>query len=183
MKRVRVGWERSIERGSENAQAWRLRPYLWTDGESFNLYTLGVAPYRHQSHEFYSLPMIITSLTAYISSGLVGQIRYLVFYPPRSLSALYSLLTMSTNNRSEGRNVLIYDAKNPSEPVGGLILTHGITNANLYAMIDIICIFSSTFILQLEDSNTIILKNDDVLRPGNYYIVTTGEWAFYLVLE
>jgi len=83
---------------------------------------------------------------------------------------------MADNNRSEGRNVLIYNAKSPSEPIGGLIVTHGITNANLYAMIDIICIFTSTFILQLEDGSTVIPKNDDALRPGNYYIVTTGEW-------
>lgn len=72
--------------------------------------------------------------------------------------------------------MLIYDAKCPSEPIGGLILTHGITNANLYAMIIIICFFTSDFDLQLEDGSTVIPKNDDALRPGNYYIVTTGEW-------
>ncbi len=82
---------------------------------------------------------------------------------------------MPAANRSEGRNVHIYDVKNLSKPLGGLILTDGITNANLYSMIDILFIFTSTFILRLDEGNTIILKNSNALQPGNYYIVTTGE--------
>ncbi|KAI9877963.1 MAG: hypothetical protein M1830_002331 [Pleopsidium flavum] len=80
---------------------------------------------------------------------------------------------MPATNRVEGRNVHIYDAKDPSKSLGGLILTDGITNANFYAMIDILFIFESTFILRLNNGNKTVPKNRDALQQGNYHIVTT----------
>lgn len=76
-------------------------------------------------------------------------------------------------NRSVGRDVHIYDAKNPDIILGGLILTSGVTNANLHAMIDIFCIFAVSYILQGEDRK-VILRDDNALRPGKYFIVTEG---------
>lgn len=80
---------------------------------------------------------------------------------------------MSANNRSAGRNVHLYNANNPSEVLGGLVLTNGITNTNLYAMVDILFIFTSTFVLENEH-NSLISKDTNPLRPGKYYIITTG---------
>jgi hypothetical protein len=77
--------------------------------------------------------------------------------------------TMPGSNRSEGRNVHIFDSRNPSTKVGGLILTNGVTNTNLYAMIEIIVIFEGGFSLRNESGVT-IAKDNDQLQPGNYYI-------------
>lgn len=81
---------------------------------------------------------------------------------------------MPSPNRSAGRDVHLYDIKNPSEILSGLILTNGITNANFHAMVDIIFIFESPFDLQNEDK-TSVSKDSNPLRPGNYYIVSAGE--------
>lgn len=82
---------------------------------------------------------------------------------------------MPAANRIEGRNVHIYDARDPSKPLGGLILTDGVTNANFYAMINILFIFESRFTLRLDDDNKTVPDNCDALQQGNYQIVTTGE--------
>jgi hypothetical protein len=79
-------------------------------------------------------------------------------------------------NRSGGRNVLIYDANNPTVVLGGLILSNGVTNANFYLMAEIFIIFISTFFLQDEHS-TRIQKDDHPLQPGKYYIIATGEFS------
>lgn len=76
-------------------------------------------------------------------------------------------------NRSVGRDVHFYNAKDPDIILGGLRLTRGVTNANLYSMSDIFCIFQSSYVLQDEDK-TVLLRNDDQLRPGKYFIVTEG---------
>jgi hypothetical protein len=81
---------------------------------------------------------------------------------------------MAPINRSEGRNVHIYDANDPTTVLGGLVLTNGVTNANFYSMVEILIIFTSTFILRY-DGGTDIMKDDHPLQPGNYYIVATSE--------
>lgn len=73
------------------------------------------------------------------------------------------------SSRSEGRNVHIFDSSDPNATIGGLILTNGVTNANLYAMVEIFVIFESEFTLQSEDG-IIVAKDDNQLQPGNYYI-------------
>ncbi|KAH8647056.1 HNH endonuclease-domain-containing protein [Tricladium varicosporioides] len=86
-------------------------------------------------------------------------------------------------NRSKGRDVHIFDASDRNTSIGGLILTAGVTNANLYAMIEIFVIFDGEDILQNESSIAIegeyilrnessiaIEKDDSMLLPGNYYI-------------
>ncbi len=72
-------------------------------------------------------------------------------------------------NRSGGRDVHIFDIRNRSTSIGGLILTAGITNANLYTMIEIFVFFTSEYILQNE-SSVMVEKDDSLLLPGNYYI-------------
>ncbi|KAG9230356.1 hypothetical protein BJ875DRAFT_537185 [Amylocarpus encephaloides] len=53
--------------------------------------------------------------------------------------------------------------------IGGLILTAGVTNANLYAMIEIFVIFNGEYVL-LDGSDVTIEKDNSPLLPGNYYI-------------
>jgi hypothetical protein len=62
---------------------------------------------------------------------------------------------MSAANRSAGRDVHIYDAKDPNTALGGLVLTNGITNVNLYSMVEIFCIFDSNYLLRDEGGMTI----------------------------
>ena len=76
-------------------------------------------------------------------------------------------------NRSLGRDVFIYDAKDPDEVLSGLILTNGVTNANFYSMVEIIITFSGGFSL-LNGDGTEIKRDDDPLQPGNYFIDADG---------
>jgi hypothetical protein len=79
-------------------------------------------------------------------------------------------------DRSGGRNVHIYDAKKPTAVLGGLILSNGVTNANLYSMLGIFIISEGPFseeLFHLQDENgTRIEKDNHPLQPGKYYIVT-----------
>lgn len=73
-------------------------------------------------------------------------------------------------DRSYGRNVHIYDAKDRSKLLGGLMLNKGITKANLYSMMEIWLIFDSSF--SIENEATVTLpRNDEPLIDGKYYIV------------
>ncbi|KAE8447801.1 hypothetical protein EG329_010195 [Mollisiaceae sp. DMI_Dod_QoI] len=86
--------------------------------------------------------------------------------------------TMPPRNRSRRRNVHIFDARDRSTSIGGLVLTAGVTNTNLYDMIEIFVIFGGEdssnaiegeYILRNE-SSIAIEKDDSMLLPGNYYI-------------
>ena len=82
--------------------------------------------------------------------------------------------TMPPINRSASRNVHIYDGRDRTTALGGLILNTGVTKANFYAMIRIFVefaprTFSSTFSL-LNQSRITIQENNQPLQPGNYYI-------------
>jgi len=79
---------------------------------------------------------------------------------------------MASRDRSRGRDVHIYDFKNPSTVLGGLILENGVTNTNFYSMVEIIILCD----FELQDKGgSKIEKNDDPLRPGDYYINATGK--------
>lgn len=72
-------------------------------------------------------------------------------------------------NRSEGRNVHIYDSADPDTELGGLILSTGVTNANFFFMIEIILLFDDSF--ELRNGDGIVMNRDnDPLRPGSYYV-------------
>ena len=90
---------------------------------------------------------------------------------------------MPPYNRSARRDIHIYDASDRGTSIGGLVLTAGVTNGNLYAMIEIFVIFNSGYTLQNEIGIT-IEKNDSPLLPGNYYINSPSksviEELFYL---
>ncbi|KAH0564723.1 hypothetical protein GP486_001885 [Trichoglossum hirsutum] len=82
---------------------------------------------------------------------------------------------MPAANRSAGRDVHLYDMKDPDTVLGGLILTNGVTNANLYSMLEIFCIFDSTYFLR-EEHGMILQRDDHPLNPGNYYILTDAKF-------
>ena len=77
-------------------------------------------------------------------------------------------------NRSPGRNVFIYDARDLNSVLGGLILTNGVTNANFYAMIEIFLTINQDYFLQYNGTEE-VAKDEQALRPGNYYIITDGK--------
>ena len=95
-----------------------------------------------------------------------------MLHPPDSPPSLLqedTQLTMPPRNRSRRRDVHIFNASDRDTSIGGLILTAGITNANLYAMVEIFVIFHGEYVLRNE-SNTSIERDNSLLLPGNYYI-------------
>jgi hypothetical protein len=90
-------------------------------------------------------------------------------------------ITMAPRDRSRGRTVHIYDAKNPATVIGGLIVTNGVTNTSLYSMMEILVLFTSTF--ELYDENEAkIQRNDEPLQPGKYYIHAVGKFLYIILL-
>jgi hypothetical protein len=84
---------------------------------------------------------------------------------------------MAPTDRSRGRDVHIYDAKDPTTVLGGLILTNGVTNTNFYSMVEILVLFMSDFELR-DEGDTKIERNDDPLQLGRYYINATGKFIY-----
>ena len=110
---------------------------------------------------------------------------------PSSLLHEDTRSTMPPLNRSRCRDVHIFDARDRNTSIGGLILTAGVTNANLYAMIEIFVIFDGEDVLQNKsstavegeyllqnESNIVIEKDDSMLLPGNYYIYSSCKLFF-----
>jgi hypothetical protein len=103
--------------------------------------------------------------------------------PKTSDSLVLQTSTMPPADRSGGRNVHIYDAKNPTVVLGGLILSNGVTNANLYSMLDIFIVYEEPFPLDDEElfflqdeKGTRIEKKDHPLQPGKYYLVSISRF-------
>jgi hypothetical protein len=98
--------------------------------------------------------------------------------------------TMPPVDRSRGRDVHIYDARTPTVVLGGLILSNGVTNRNLYSMLDIFIGYEAPKEVPLNEEEpflrdtegTKIEKNDDPLQPGKYYIVTTCRVLYHLLM-
>ncbi|KAG0642747.1 hypothetical protein HOY80DRAFT_881095 [Tuber brumale] len=76
-------------------------------------------------------------------------------------------------NRLAWRNAYIYDSRDRDTAVGGLWVSTGISNSTLYYLVQIFCIFTDTFSLR-DDNEKLVLKDEQPLRPGNYYISTDG---------
>lgn len=68
------------------------------------------------------------------------------------------------------RDVFIFDLKDPSTLLGGLVLTPGITNANFHSMIDIALVISGPYFLQNDDGET-LPRDSEPLISGNHYVV------------
>ena len=81
---------------------------------------------------------------------------------------------MQPANRAGGRDTFIYDSNHRDILLGGLWVAEGITNANLYYMVDIICIVADTFYLR-DNNEQIVERDEEPLQPGNYFIVSNGK--------
>jgi hypothetical protein len=81
------------------------------------------------------------------------------------------------SNRSAGRSVHIFDARDRSSSIGGLRLSSGVTCANFHAMIEIFVLFEGDYTLQ-DESDTTIQNNESLLQPGNYYIVSSRKFLY-----
>ncbi|KAG0638812.1 hypothetical protein HOY80DRAFT_905765 [Tuber brumale] len=76
-------------------------------------------------------------------------------------------------DRSAWRDTYIYACDNRAPILGGLLASEGITNANLYSMLEIFCFFTDTY--SLSDGHEQLVERDgQQLQPGNYYIVSNG---------
>jgi len=71
--------------------------------------------------------------------------------------------------RSKSRNAHIYASDNLDTLLGGLWTAEDITNANLYSMVEIFCIFNDTFDLQLH-AGPLVARDNSQLQPGNYFV-------------
>ncbi|KAL7625910.1 hypothetical protein AAE478_005134 [Parahypoxylon ruwenzoriense] len=78
-----------------------------------------------------------------------------------------------TGVRALARDVFFYDLRDPSDLLGGLVLNHGVTNANFYAMIGIVLVISSIYSLQNDKGET-LPQDSQPLLPGKYFVVTGG---------
>lgn len=83
-------------------------------------------------------------------------------------------------NRFRHRDLHIYDAEDPHSVLGGLIVTRGMTNANLYAMTEIFLWFDNNAYFLKREDGTEVQRDEQALQPGNYYIVTDGLF-FHLI--
>ncbi|KAG9234924.1 hypothetical protein BJ875DRAFT_504372 [Amylocarpus encephaloides] len=72
-----------------------------------------------------------------------------------------------SHNRSGGRNVHIFNTRDRSTLVGGLVLTTGVTNTNLYTMIEIFVIFSGEYVLQNGNRRYVIIRQVAIGASSN----------------
>ncbi|KAG0636826.1 hypothetical protein HOY80DRAFT_925204 [Tuber brumale] len=72
-------------------------------------------------------------------------------------------------DRSPWRNVHIHSSDNPSTMLGGLWVAEGVTNANLYSILQVFCLFSDTSDLR-DSSEQLVERDEQPLKPGNCYI-------------
>ncbi|KAG0642746.1 hypothetical protein HOY80DRAFT_1102879 [Tuber brumale] len=77
------------------------------------------------------------------------------------------------NDRFSWRDTFIYDSIDRDTVLGGLRVCDGMTNINLYFMVEIVCIFTDTFQLGTESAD-LVPRDERPLEPGNYYLVSNG---------
>src|SRR5690606_15023702 len=68
-------------------------------------------------------------------------------------------------------DVFFSDIRDRSTILGGLVLENGVTNANFYAMVEIVLILSASYTIQNEGSET-IPRDTQPLLPGLYFVVS-----------
>ena len=76
-------------------------------------------------------------------------------------------------DRSPWRDAYIYASDDRSTVLGGLWVAEGVTNANLYSMLQVFCLFTDTFDLR-DSSERLVERDGQQFKPGNYYIFTAG---------
>ena len=91
---------------------------------------------------------------------------------------------MSRINRLIRRNVHIYDYEKPTEVLGGFCVVQEIRHITFYSMLDVFVTPTDTTSLDngvyyyIQTSSGIKIERDDqLLQPGDYYVVAAGELA------
>jgi len=82
---------------------------------------------------------------------------------------------MAPVNRAAWHNTSIRSSTNRGTKLAGLYAAVGITNANLYSMLEIVCIITSTFDLH-DSTEQLVPRDNQQLQAGDYYIVTNGRF-------
>ncbi|PUU84243.1 hypothetical protein B9Z19DRAFT_1118126 [Tuber borchii] len=81
-------------------------------------------------------------------------------------------------DRAHGRNVHIYDPRDPETILGGHFVTNGMTNTNFYFIIDIIIKFTTDYTLHRgQKFGPTIQRDNNPLEEGKYFIVAAGEFT------
>lgn len=75
----------------------------------------------------------------------------------------------------------MFEKKDRSTSIGGLTLTTGITNVNLYAMVEILVLFEGEYVLRSE-GDRVIQRDNSPLLPGNYYLDSPSK-SFKIVIS
>ena len=78
--------------------------------------------------------------------------------------------------RAIGRNVHIYDPRDPDIILGGLLITEGMTNKSFYSMVDIIIKFTTSYTLRHQSGST-VQRDDNNLQDGGYFVVASGSFT------
>ena len=73
-------------------------------------------------------------------------------------------------DRSSGRNVQFYDAKSPSDALGGFIQNGSVTKANFLEMLGILVITETAIRVQERGTGHIITSTNNQLGLGEYDI-------------
>jgi hypothetical protein len=83
-----------------------------------------------------------------------------------------AFLAKMPGNRNRGRDVFIWDLNDSQDriPLGGLILTPGITNTDFCQMLDILLITSDDYVVQNERGDE-VLRDAQPLLPGDYTVI------------
>lgn len=154
--------------------------------------TIGFAPWSHMRHSVNSIAVTASyNPCIAIKASSPGC-------PTATKSSFHSSSTTSLSTPSQedkmsredgralARDVFIYDLRDLNTLLGGLVLTAGVTDANFYAMVDIIIdiLLPGPFFLQNENSGT-IAQDAQPLLPGRYFVVADGtvQVCFFLLCE
>ncbi|KAL1970612.1 hypothetical protein VTN77DRAFT_4256 [Rasamsonia byssochlamydoides] len=84
--------------------------------------------------------------------------------------------------RAACRNVHIFDNQKPPVEIGGLHVTRGVSNQLLYDMTAVLVV-EPVYSWRLRDErNQQVLRDNNPVQSGNYYIISNSEQVFFLLL-
>jgi len=76
-------------------------------------------------------------------------------------------------DRSAWHDTTIYSSEDQNTALAGLWAAYGISNGDLYKMLEVICVFSDTYFLQ-NTTGKFVERDGNQVLAGDYYIVTDG---------
>jgi hypothetical protein len=77
-------------------------------------------------------------------------------------------------DRSVGRNVHIFDARDPTKEIGGLLLCAGVSRRNFYDWVAMIITTDDDWHLEFEDNR--LPRDDAALSRGDYFLRCDGQF-------